>query len=109
MQMNRDTNRKRSRLLRALNFLGCAIERISWKYGKLSRYEERDGEIMANNGLFSKYTLQVSEIKKWSVYHEMGFDIVRIELNDNQGVTWIDTDNDLLAILRAKLPSKEES
>jgi hypothetical protein len=83
------------------------ISRAAWRWGKVHQYEEKDGMITLHNGLFSSHSVHVGDIKSWAVYPEMGFDVVRIELFTNEGLTWLDKYNDLLTILRKLIPSKE--
>src|SRR3954470_15636861 len=100
MLMNKP-NVKNSFFTRLLNpSSGGIIGRAAWRWCRVGKYEENSGIITAHNGLFSSYSINASEIQSWTVYPEMGFDIVRIELLGNEGVTWIDKYNDLLPILR---------
>jgi hypothetical protein len=82
------------------------IDRFAWRVLKVDRYEVVGQSIVLHKGLFKKLVLKSSEIVSWSVYPEMGMDVVRIELVNSQAVTWIDEYNDLLECLRMLVPDK---
>jgi len=89
-----------------LIFPGRVIERFFWRFLKVNRYELVGQSIVLHIGPFRKLDLKASEIVSWSVYPEMGMDIVRIELANSQAVTWIDEHNDLLECLRTVAQDK---
>lgn len=92
-----------------LNFSASAIDRFAWRFGKVNRFETKGESIIVHRGLVSVRTIQASEIKRWNVHEEMGFDIVRIDFFDEQVVTWIDKRGDLLAAMRRLVPTKENN
>lgn len=76
-------------------------------FGKVEKYEHRDGIITRHKGRFSSDKISLSKIHAWSVYYEMGMDVVRIEFTNDEEVRWIDKYNDLLGILRKFVLGKE--
>ena len=94
-------------LNRFLNFQGTFLKRLAWRFGKVNRCEIKGESIVFHKGLFTAETVRASEIKRWFVHPEMGFDIVQIELNNGEVFTWMDDFNDVLTSLRAVAPSKQ--
>lgn len=98
-----------SALIRALGFPGRAIQWFAWRYGKVNRYEVEGQDLVLQKGLFTARRIPSVAIRRWSVRPEMGFDVVEIELEGGEVVTWLDEYNDLLDGLQSLAASKEVS
>jgi hypothetical protein len=75
------------------------------------RYEVTSADEIMRIGPFpfrKKYKIHADEIVRWSIFPEMTFDVVIIELNDNMQVVWLDRNNDLISALRVLVPAKEK-
>jgi len=72
-------------------------------------YELKSAEIIRGRGRTPGARVGLEEIVSWRTYHEMGFDLVTIELSDGSEVRWIDKNNDLIGILRSVAREKEKS
>ena len=70
-------------------------------------YEVQGSEIVCGRGWGSDHRLRIPEVKAWQIYPEMGFDVVTIDLTSGEQRRWIDTYDDLIAILRRIAPEKE--
>lgn len=101
------TNEKHSLVARVLNLPANVLARAFWRFGRVNRYEYRNGLIIRHNSIFSSIKIPASDIQCWSVSHEMGFDLVRIEFFNREEVKWCDKYNDLLTILRKLLPTRD--
>lgn len=74
---------------------------------KVGVYELQGGEIVAGRGRRPEDRIAVNEVRAWQIYGELCFDMVVIELADGRTVRWLDTYNDLIAILRKVAPARE--
>ena len=74
---------------------------------KINVYELQTGAIVRHEGLFCAERVRTEAVASWQIHHEMTFDIVVIELVDGRCVTWLDGNNDLIAILRQVAASRE--
>jgi hypothetical protein len=63
-------------------------------------------EIISGSGKSAADKVQVEMIKNWSLEHEMLFNIIRIELQTGEVITWLDKYDQLLPILRSVAPDK---
>ncbi len=83
----------------------------SWLDHKLKNdvYELKGEEIIRGRGRTPGSGVGLAEVVSWWIYHEMGFDLVTIELSDGNEVRWIDKYNDLIGILRSVAGQKEKS
>jgi hypothetical protein len=83
----------------------------SWLDHKLKNdiYELKGEEIIRGRGRAAGTRVGLAEIVSWWIYHEMGFDLVTIELSDGNEVRWIDKYNDLIGILRRVAREKERA
>ena len=94
-------------LNRFLHYPGLIVDRLFWRLG-LGRCEIKGKNIVFRKSLFTFDTIQSSHIKSWSIYPEMGFDVVVIELENGESFTWMDTYNDIITNLRKLASSKEQ-
>jgi len=83
----------------------------SWLDHRLKNgvYELRGTEIVCGRGRRADHRLSISELGAWQIHPEMGFDMVTIELTGGRQLSWIDTYDDLIAILRSVAPERETS
>lgn len=81
----------------------------SWWDHKLKNgvYEVQGVEIVCGRGRRPEERLQISDIRSWRIYPEMGFDLVIIAMLQGDERRWIDTYDDLIGILREAAPDKE--
>jgi hypothetical protein len=77
------------------------------RFSNKDRYELYDGMILRHRGTFFPDKLAIDQIKSWQVELEQCFDYVVIGLNDATEVVWFDYYDDLLTILRDRLPDRE--
>lgn len=92
---------------RLLNLPAAIFNRLAWRICRINRCRIEGQNIVLYRGPFTSRSIHVSEIEHWSLYPEMGFDVVRIQLTSGEVLTWIDKYNDLLGSLRALVESKE--
>jgi hypothetical protein len=76
---------------------------------KNGTYELHGEELIAGRGRGKNSRLQVRDIRSWQTELEMGFEIVRIELQSGRSLSWIDKYGDLIDILRRVAREKEQS
>lgn len=98
-----------SHIGRLLNSPATLIDRIAWRLFKLNRCMVEGDHIVLHKGLFTTRKIPSSEIRRWSVHPEMGFDVVRIELATGEAFIWFDKYGDLLAALKELAQLKEAS
>lgn len=108
MKRNNDAGFASTSWSRLLNFPAALVNRLAWRFGRVNRCELKNENILFHKGLFTTQTINASQIKRWTVHPEMGFDVVQIELSNGDIVTWMDKYNDLLSSLRAVAQTKEE-
>jgi hypothetical protein len=83
----------------------------TWMERKLRRLFERrgyefvDGIVRRQGKPISTEGIAISDISAWSIFHEMGFDVLTIVTNAGS-VRWLDFDGTLVGILRREAPSK---
>jgi hypothetical protein len=94
---------------RLLNLPATLISRIGWRLCKLDRCMIEGDHVVLYKGLFTTRKIHPSEIGRWSVDPEMGFDVVRIELANGEALTWFDKYHDLLGALEKLAQPKEAS
>ena len=81
----------------------------SWCDHKLKNgvYEVQGAAIVCGRGRRPEQRLQISDIRSWQIYPEMGCDLVIIDMLQGDERRWIDTYDDLIGILRTVAPDKE--
>ncbi len=70
-------------------------------------YELQGTEVVCGRGRRADHRLFITELSAWQIHPEMGFDVVTIELTGGRQLRWIDTYDDLIAILRSVAPERE--
>ena len=70
-------------------------------------YELRGSEILRGRARQPRNRVRVQDVKAWRIYHEMGFDVVTIDLVNGEQARWIDVYGDLISILREVLGEAE--
>lgn len=51
--------------------------------------------------------IRIADIKTWQIIMNMGFDVVLLCKDDGTELPWVDKHNDLIEILRTKVPALE--
>lgn len=85
----------------------CWTDRLKRRLGNTDRYTQKCDEIVRHVGWFKTERIAIKQIRNWSVEPEMVFDIVAIELHDGSRRVWFDYDDDLLELLRQRVPECE--
>ena len=110
MKQNEGTKSKPSGLIGiVLNYPARLVERMVRKIVRIKRCEFKGETILLHHNLFKTDTFQISQIRSWAVYPEMGFDVVRIELLSGEVKVWIDGHDELPVALRRLVQGKESS
>lgn len=81
------------------NFPTIFTKKLMSELFKLDYYELEENNIIVHHNRFSKEIIPVSTIKAWSLFPEMGFDFVKIELLTGENLVLVDKRNDLIMIL----------
>jgi len=84
------------------------IEWLYWRFRKVNYCKVNKTSIVIHDNRYSFREIHADEIIRWSVIHEMGFDIVYIELSTGESLKRFDKYNDLLDGLRTIAKSKEK-
>jgi len=94
------TNHKSSANLsvvgRALNVPATFIDWFFWRFCKINHCEVRGETLVLRKGFSTSWQVRFSEIERWSVREEMGFDVITVQLQNGETITWVDRHNDLL-------------
>jgi len=76
---------------------------------KVDKYEIQDGNLVCHKGLFKREIVQRDQIKAWSVYPEMGMDIVVIDFTDGKSKRMTDMYDDLIDGLKKIAGEKQKN
>ena len=95
------------RLLHELMGILARLNRVVERRLGLDVYRLRENEIVYGS-FVDKRRIAVSDIEAWSVYMEMGFDVITIEFPKGACTILIDKDGDLTDILRQVANDKEK-
>lgn len=79
------------------------------RIAKVDVYELVGTAIIKHQGWFRQEAIKLPQILSWRVDHEMGVDIVTLNVGSDGEVTWLDWDNDLLAILHSQCADRQLS
>jgi len=88
--------------------LGYRIQRLIAKTLRLGTYELVSDRIQRSPGRSKAESILVSDISRWCVLYEMGFDVVIILLSNGEEKRWIDSYGDLIAILKCVASDKRK-
>ena len=106
MTSHNDPAKSPSVIAKLLNLPATLISRLAWRYCNVNRCEIDGETLILRKGLFTTRIIYAPQIRCWSVHPEMGFDVIRIELENGEVLNWIDKYNDLLDGLRKLAESK---
>jgi len=100
MKTNERPERNSSSIFALFRFPGRVIDKFAWRFFNVDRYESVGRKIILHKGPFRKISIDGEQICSWSIFSEMGFDVVSINLTSGEQMVWIDKYNDLLDCLR---------
>src|SRR5262245_35041142 len=84
--------------------IGWICQRWIKKLYGVNQFSFNGHMISRSNGVCDREDIKIIEIESWSIIHEMGFDLVIINLCNGGAIHWIDDYNDLIEILRLNIP-----
>lgn len=83
------------------------VHKLFGKYFKAEWYELKDDSIIAHYGSSIRSSIPVKDIKSWSIIPVMGFDVIRIEMNNSDIHSFNDNYNDLINALDTAAPDRK--
>lgn len=100
MRISHNISERSTLLARLLNFPSVTIEWFLWRVCKFNYCEVHDEAIVLRSSLFTRSRIPASEIKRWSIHAEMGFDVVSVELVGGESLILTDKHDDVMDCLR---------
>jgi hypothetical protein len=86
----------------------CAkLERLADHKLRVNVYSLDGDTIVKDRGKRPEDRLELSRVDSWTLFYEMCFDIVIINLNDQTQIVWLDKYDDLIGILREHHGARE--
>lgn len=79
------------------------------RLARKDNYELVGTTIVRHLGWFRQEQIALEQVASWRITHEMGFDVVSLDIGDKEQRVWLDWDNDLVSILRSQIAESERS
>ncbi len=78
-----------------------------WKAIRTSGYSYVDRTILCRVDFVVRERVKIDDLQCWSVFPEMGFDVVTMVLRNGRQITMFDEYDDLIGILQREVPERE--